>query len=78
MDSWPIPDVFPRPGEDTPLEQFAEGPAIGRAYLKPDLGFYHLREILDSSDEVKRKIGWTEQYPWILDMYYFPYLDTVR
>ena len=78
MDSWPLPDVFPRPGEDTPLEQFAEGPAISRAYLNLDLGFYQLRDVFYSSDEVKRKIGWKEQYPWNLDMYCFPYLDTVR
>jgi len=78
MDSWPLPDVFPRPGEDTPFEQFAQVPAIGRAYMKPNLSLSQLKTIFDSSDEVKRKIGWKEQYPWNLDMYYFPYLDTVR
>jgi len=74
MDSWPIPDVFPRPGEDAPLEQFAEGSAIRRAYLNPHLEFVQLRDIFYASDEIKRKIGWKEQSPWNLDMYYFHYL----
>jgi len=77
MESWPLPDVFPQRAEESPLDAFAEGFATHRAYLSPDLQFFEFQKIHFSSDEIKRKLGWEGRMPFTINLYYFPYLDTL-
>jgi hypothetical protein len=81
IESWPLPDVFPQQGEYT-LDRFAEFVAAKFAYFNVGLPFSESKELHQKLnhhffDEAKRKLGWEEEITWLMDLYHFPFLDTV-